>query len=115
MLLLIGDKITGHIKEGGLLSGLRNLLPAHNDLPMTRMVASVLDPPYNTSPSQSAMSGGGEEEMLLFDPKSLRANSGQYSARTSFQEAIVFMVGGGSIVEYQNLQEYAQVNITINE
>ncbi|KAI9598646.1 Sec1-like protein [Syncephalis fuscata] len=106
-----GNKITGHIKEGGLLSGLRNLLPTHNDLPMTRMVSSVLDPPYNTSPSQSAMSGnGGDEELLFFDPKSLRGpnSSGATTARNSFQEAIVFVVGGGSIVEYQNLQEYAQ-------
>ncbi|RKP27345.1 Sec1-like protein [Syncephalis pseudoplumigaleata] len=109
-----GTKITGHIKEGGLLSGLRNLLPTHNDLPMTRVVSGVLDPSSysGASPSQSAMGAGGgdgDEELLYFDPKSLRGPGQSLStSRTSFQDAIVFMVGGGSIVEYQNLQEYAQ-------
>ena len=28
---------------------------------------------------------------------------------TPFKEAIVFVVGGGNFVEYQNLQEYAKV------
>jgi hypothetical protein len=75
------------------------------------MVSGVLDPSYSSSSSQSAMSGSSDEELLYLDPKSLRGPSQSASSmRTSFQDAIVFMVGGGSVIEYQNLQEYAQVS-----
>ncbi|RKP07225.1 Sec1-like protein [Thamnocephalis sphaerospora] len=104
-----GTKLTGHIREGGLLSGLRNLLPTRNDLPLTRMVASVLDPPYSSSPSQGGTGGMASEDIMLhLDPKALRAG-GPPPARTGFQEAVVFVVGGGCMVEHLNLQEYAEV------
>jgi len=32
----------------------------------------------------------------------------QYQKNTPFKEAIVFIVGGGNYVEYQNLQDYSK-------
>lgn len=61
----------------------------------------------------SALGLGGnsmsDDEFLFFDPKaSARAGAAGNAprpGRVSYQEAIVFMVGGGNYVEYQNLQE----------
>ncbi|CAB4422600.1 unnamed protein product [Rhizophagus irregularis] len=50
------------------------------------------------------------EDYLYFDPKMARSSSTnkQSKSKISFQEGIVFVVGGGNYIEYQNLQEYAQ-------
>lgn len=68
---------------------------------MTRIIESIMEP------------GGGanetNEDFLYFDPKVSRASNAKMPrTRTPFQEAIVFVVGGGNYVEYQNLNEYAQ-------
>ncbi|KAF9580415.1 Vesicle trafficking between the ER and Golgi [Lunasporangiospora selenospora] len=105
----IGNKLSDHIGSGGLgggfenlLSGVKNLLPTKKDLPMTRIVESIMEP---------GGSGANEtnEDFLYFDPKVSRASNARMPrTRTPFQEAIVFVVGGGNYVEYQNLSEYAQ-------
>ncbi|KAG0089323.1 Vesicle trafficking between the ER and Golgi [Podila epicladia] len=104
----IGNKLSDHIGSGGLgggfenlLSGVKNFLPSKKDLPMTRVIESIMEP------------GGGanetNEDFLYFDPKVSRASNAKMPrTRTPFQEAIVFVVGGGNYVEYQNLNEYAQ-------
>ncbi|KAF9414857.1 Vesicle trafficking between the ER and Golgi [Podila epigama] len=104
----IGNKLSDHIGSGGLgggfenlLSGVKNFLPSKKDLPMTRIIESIMEP------------GGGanetNEDFLYFDPKVSRASNAKMPrTRTPFQEAIVFVVGGGNYVEYQNLNEYAQ-------
>ena len=84
-----------------LLAGVKNFLPTKKDLPMTRIIESIMEP------------GGGvnetNEDFLYFDPKVSRASNAKMPrTRTPFQEAIVFVVGGGNYVEYQNLNEYAQ-------
>jgi len=48
------------------------------------------------------------EEYRYLDPKSLRGGSEVPRAKTPFTDAVVFMVGGGNYIEYQNLQEYAR-------
>jgi hypothetical protein len=48
----------------------------------------------------------GVENYLYFDPK-FPPNSAPRK-NTPFREAIVFMIGGGNYIEYQNLQEYAK-------
>ncbi|KAG0005829.1 Vesicle trafficking between the ER and Golgi [Entomortierella chlamydospora] len=104
----IGNKLSDHLGSGGLgggfenlLAGVKNFLPAKKDLPMTRIIESIMEP------------GGGanetNEDFLYFDPKVSRASNAKMPrTRTPFQEAIVFVVGGGNYVEYQNLNEYAQ-------
>lgn len=98
------------MKEGGLggsfenlLSGVKNLLPSRKELTLTKIVTSIISPTGDTTET---------DDYLHFDPKLSRSASGGKAPKNKvgFQEAIVFVVGGGNYVEYQNLQEYAQVS-----
>ncbi|KAG0312211.1 Vesicle trafficking between the ER and Golgi [Dissophora globulifera] len=105
----IGNKLSDHLGSGGLgggfenlLAGVKNFLPAKKDLPMTRIIESIMEPGGSGSSNET------NEEFLYFDPKVSRASNAKMPrTRTPFQEAIVFVVGGGNYVEYQNLNEYA--------
>ncbi|KAF9281810.1 Vesicle trafficking between the ER and Golgi [Mortierella alpina] len=104
----IGNKLSDHLGSGGLgggfenlLAGVKNFLPAKKDLPMTRVIESIMEP--------GGVANETNEDFLYFDPKVSRASNAKMPrTRTPFQEAIVFVVGGGNYVEYQNLNEYAQ-------
>ena len=108
----------------GLLSGIKNFLPANKDLTLTKITESLMDP---QNASSSAISK--TESYLYFDPRSanargtlppasqarnqqgtvgrgIEASFGQ--RRQGFSEAIVFTVGGGSMDEYSNLQEWTK-------
>lgn len=54
------------------------------------------------------------DDYRYFDPKLVRQNEGGSGAipksRAPYQDGIVFMVGGGTYAEYQNLVDYAKVN-----
>lgn len=116
-----------------LISGVKNFLPADRDLTVTKIVESVMDP---SSASSSAIAK--TENYLYFDPRSanargtmpppsaLRSGSGANAPggmpgapgtgqsatfgqrRQGFTEAVVFTVGGGSMEEYGNLQEWVE-------
>ncbi|KAL7752749.1 Vesicle trafficking between the ER and Golgi [Sorochytrium milnesiophthora] len=104
----LGNKLTENLKEGNLtsaystlLGSVKNLLPISRDLPITRAVESI-------------MSGSGDtnDEYLLFDPRTKRDAGSNRNVmqtgnrnRAGYDEAIVFVVGGGGYVEYQNLME----------
>lgn len=50
------------------------------------------------------------EEYLWLDPKATRSKSpSRQKTPQLFNEAIVFVVGGGNYLEYQNLCEYSKV------
>lgn len=51
------------------------------------------------------------EDYHYFDPKQLKLSEIPRN-RAPFQEAIVFVVGGGNYIEYQNLVDYAKVSIS---
>lgn len=98
------------MKEGGLggsfdnlLSGVKNLLPARKELVISKIVGDIMNPPQN-EPSKA-------DDYLYFDPKLSRNSRALRQHKASFQEAIVFVVGGGNYVEYQNLQEIANVSM----
>jgi hypothetical protein len=131
------SRLTSTLKESGvganfenLISGVKNFLPANRDLTVTKITESIMDP---QGASSSAIAK--TENYLYFDPKSanargtmpppsaarkgeqmpgglgghgpgLQASFGQ--RRQRFDEAIVFTVGGGSMDEYGNLQEWAK-------
>ncbi|KAK7746330.1 Vesicle trafficking between the ER and Golgi [Cytospora paraplurivora] len=116
-----------------IIGGLKNFLPENRDLTTTKIVESIMDP---SSASSSAIAK--TENYLYFDPRSDRARgtmpppstlrSGAGSApgampggvpaggsgasfgqrRQGFSEAVVFTVGGGSMDEYGNLQEWVK-------
>jgi len=49
------------------------------------------------------------KDFRYFDPKILRAvDSNVARNRSPFQEAVVFVVGGGNYIEYQNLVDYVK-------
>lgn len=116
-----------------LISGVKNFLPANRDLTVTKITESIMDP---AGASSSAIAK--TEGYLYFDPRSANARGtmpppsaaraqqqtggmpgglgslgpgtgatfGQ--RRQGFSEAVVFTVGGGSMDEYGNLQEWAK-------
>ncbi|KAI8984658.1 Sec1-like protein [Mycotypha africana] len=108
----IGNKLSDRLKEGGLgggfgnlLSGVKNLLPTRRELAVSKIVSDIISPPQNHETSKAS-------DYLYFDPKVSKKSStiSPRQTRVSFQEAIVFVVGGGNYVEYQNLQELATQN-----
>ncbi|KAF1813746.1 snare docking complex subunit [Eremomyces bilateralis CBS 781.70] len=129
----MSTRFTDRFKEVGisanfenLISGVKNFLPADKDFTLTKITESLMDP-QNASSSAIAKT----ENYLFFDPRSstargivptasqarsqapgapgvsrgIEASFGQ--RRQGFAEAIVFTVGGGSMDEYGNLQEWA--------
>jgi hypothetical protein len=130
------SRLTSTLKESGvganfenLISGVKNFLPANRDLTVTKITESIMDP---QGASSSAIAK--TENYLYFDPKSANArgtqpppsaarkgeqmpggmghtpgiNASFGMRRQQFSEAIVFTVGGGSMDEYGNLQEWAK-------
>ncbi|KAL1653799.1 Vesicle trafficking between the ER and Golgi [Didymella pomorum] len=127
----LSSRVTEKFKEAGLntnfegvMSGIKNFLPTNTDLTLTKITESLMDP---QNASSSAISK--TESYLYFDPRSANARGTLPPAsvsrnqqntvgrgieatfgqrRQGFNEAIVFTVGGGSMDEYGNLQEWAK-------
>ena len=124
------DKITStalgnvNVNLEALVSGVKNLMPVNKDLTVTKIVESIMDPP---AASSSAIAK--TENYLYFDPRSAHARGtpGQPTSaptsrpntssgaqpsfgqrRQGYNEAIVFAIGGGSMDEYGNLQEWVK-------
>lgn len=82
----------------GLLAGVKSLLPSTEDVPVTKIVRALMD--NRPDPPQSI------QRYITLDPKQSRD---QRTAGTQpFHDAIVFMVGGGNYVEFQNLENFAR-------
>ncbi len=90
-----------------LAGNVKNLLPLKSDLPVTSIVKDLMA--NSISPAQAASAPVSEvnnvSKYLYFDPRSDATNPPRN--RTPFKEAIVFVVGGGNYVEFQNLQDFA--------
>jgi hypothetical protein len=100
------SRITDRLKDGklsegfgSLISGVRNLLPASKDLPITKVVESVLEPP-------STASAAVTDDYLYFDPRATRGSLSRPPKRNTYEEAVIFTVGGGNFSEYGNLQDW---------
>ncbi|KAL4895323.1 Sec1-like protein [Aspergillus ambiguus] len=132
----LSNRLTDRITSGALganfdslISGVKNFLPANKDLTLTKITESIMDP---ASASSSAIAK--TENYLYFDPRSANARGAMPPAsasrnaqspsgmgasgpgtgasfgqrRQAFNEAIVFTVGGGSMDEYGNLQDWVR-------
>ncbi|SPN97354.1 related to SLY1 protein [Cephalotrichum gorgonifer] len=117
-----------------LIGGIKNFLPANRDLTVTKIIESIMDPSAasgtaiaktenylyfdprsanarGTMPPPSSLRSGGANP-----PGGLPGAAGVSNApgtgasfgqrRQGFTEAVVFTVGGGSMEEYGNLQEW---------
>ncbi|KAK4701611.1 sec1 family domain-containing protein 1, partial [Phenoliferia sp. Uapishka_3] len=107
----LSNRFTDRLRDGGiggvglenLISGVKNFLPARKDFTITRLVEALMDPP-----SASTQALQDTDDYLLFDPRAGRtARPAANRGRQTFNESIVFVVGGGSYVEFTNLGEYA--------
>lgn len=121
-----------------LIGGIKNFLPANRDLTITKIVESIMDPSTASSsaiaktenylyfdprsanargitmpPASAVRSGaagppGGMPGAGAGGAPGTGASFGQ--RRQGFTEAVVFTVGGGSMEEYGNLQEWVARN-----
>ncbi|GAA6043738.1 hypothetical protein JCM8097_000502 [Rhodosporidiobolus ruineniae] len=116
----LSNRLTDRLRETGvanvagldnLVSNIKNFLPARKDFPVTRLVEALMDP--STASTQALQD---TDDYLLFDPRSggrsaRPAAATQGRGRQTYHDAIVFVVGGGSLVEHGNLGEYVQRSI----
>ncbi|CCK67956.1 syntaxin-binding protein KNAG_0A02670 [Huiozyma naganishii CBS 8797] len=89
-------------KVGNIISGIKNLLPEKKTIPITNVVEAIVDP---TNSSQKNLET--TDNYLYIDPKITRGSHTKKPKRQTYNKAIVFVVGGGNYLEYQNLQEWA--------
>ncbi|CAH2328273.1 sec1 family domain-containing 1 isoform X1 [Pelobates cultripes] len=80
-----------------VMEGVKNLVLKQQNLPVTRVLDNLMEVKSNPD----------TDEYRYFDPKMLRGNDSSVPRnKNPFQEAIVFVVGGGNYIEYQNLVDY---------
>jgi len=86
-----------------LLDNLKSALASDHVPPVVAAVSALMEQRANPE----------TDSYLYLDPRSSKRGDSRPAAtsgpRRSFQSAIVFMVGGGSMVEYLQLQQYARV------
>ncbi|CAH1791865.1 unnamed protein product [Owenia fusiformis] len=81
------------------MEGVKNLVVKRHNLPVTRIADNLLE----------MRSSQETDDYRYFDPKLLRGSDSSIPRnRSPFQDAIVFMVGGGNYIEYQNLMDYSK-------
>ncbi|XP_065833308.1 sec1 family domain-containing protein 1-like [Oscarella lobularis] len=82
-----------------VMEGVKNLVIGERHLPVTRVVDALME----------AKGTPEVENYRYFDPKLLRTTETAAPKNAStFSEALVFVVGGGNLIEYLNLSSYAK-------
>ncbi|XP_062824310.1 sec1 family domain-containing protein 1 [Anolis carolinensis] len=80
-----------------VMEGVKNLVLKQQNLPVTRILDNLMEMKSNPE----------TDDYRYFDPKMLRGTDSSIPRnKNPFQEAIVFVVGGGNYIEYQNLIDY---------
>lgn len=72
-------------------------------LPITKLTESLMD---NQNKAE-------KDEFLCIDPEVFNTNENSETTKPYFNEAVVFVIGGGNYFEYQNLMEFAKVSFRI--
>ncbi len=99
-----------------VMEGVKNLVVKKHNLPVTKIVEELMEVAVKQvfremrnyrSLLFQIRPGQHQEEFLYLDPKILKGGDGVPRAKNPFQEAVVFMVGGGNYIEYQNLMDFA--------
>uniref|UniRef100_A0A7N8XBK9 Sec1 family domain-containing protein 1 n=1 Tax=Mastacembelus armatus TaxID=205130 RepID=A0A7N8XBK9_9TELE len=82
-----------------VMEGVKHLVLKQHNLPVTRILDNLME--MKSHPET--------DDYRYFDPKMLRGSESSIPRnKNPFQEAIVFVVGGGNYIEYQNLVDYAK-------
>uniref|UniRef100_A0A6B2EKA0 Protein sly1 homolog n=1 Tax=Phlebotomus kandelakii TaxID=1109342 RepID=A0A6B2EKA0_9DIPT len=87
-----------------VMEGVKNLVVKRHSLPVTKITEQLME----------CRSGGEIEDYVYLDPKLLKGGEQAPKNRAPFQDAIVFIVGGGNYIEYQNLVDYIKQKQTSN-
>lgn len=59
-------------------------------------------------------SGADVDDYLYLDAKLLKGGDVAPKSRAPFQDAIIFVIGGGNYIEYQNLVDFIKVSRDVN-
>ncbi|CCF59603.1 hypothetical protein KAFR_0H01940 [Kazachstania africana CBS 2517] len=89
-------------KVGSLISGIKKLLPEKKTIPITNVVEAIMDPLNSSQKNLEAT-----DSYIYIDPRITRGAHTKKPKRQSYNKSVVFVVGGGNYLEYQNLQEWA--------
>ncbi|XP_066244847.1 protein sly1 homolog [Euwallacea similis] len=84
-----------------VMEGVKNLVVKRHNLPVTKIVDHLME--FKNSQET--------DEYHYLDPKQLKLTEIPKN-RSPFQDAVVFIVGGGNYIEYQNLVDYAKAKTT---
>uniref|UniRef100_A0A914M2I0 Uncharacterized protein n=1 Tax=Meloidogyne incognita TaxID=6306 RepID=A0A914M2I0_MELIC len=105
-----------------VMEGVKNLVPKKHSLPLTKMIEQLTEVKVSggmqsvtgLSVGGSSNSLDGADEFRVFDPK-LTQGSIKDGLRSTYPvvDVIVFVVGGGNYVEYQNVIEWAKTKPSI--
>ncbi|GMM34255.1 syntaxin-binding protein [Saccharomycopsis crataegensis] len=98
--LFDGSTLTSGV--GSIISGLKTLLPEKQTMPITNLVESIMEPARANQVTLNTT-----DDYLYFDPTIVRGNHSKLPKRSTYHQSVVFVVGGGNYLEYQNLQEWA--------
>ncbi|CAN3373535.1 hypothetical protein DIURU_001477 [Diutina rugosa] len=92
----------GRISEGltSIASKVKSFIPEKRELPVTKVVQALMDP--QTAPQDTLQV---TDNYVYFDPKT---RGSKQPKRSTYNESMVFMIGGANYYEYQNLQEWAE-------
>uniref|UniRef100_A0A0K0DE99 Sec1 family domain-containing protein 1 n=1 Tax=Angiostrongylus cantonensis TaxID=6313 RepID=A0A0K0DE99_ANGCA len=100
-----------------VMEGVKNLVPKKHNLPLTRMVDSLVTPPSSSSVGINHMMGASQpsesSELCYLDPKIMHTisrdtSNAVRSRQPPPQDIMLFVIGGGNYVEYQNLVDYGK-------
>lgn len=104
-----------------VMEGVKNLVPKEHNLPLTKLIDSLNTPPSSAGISSAVninqMMGGSsqapdiDETHLFFDPKLMHQPTKEtvtMARQQVAQDVVLFVVGGGNYVEYQNLVDYGK-------
>lgn len=81
-----------------VMEGVKNLVVKKHNLPVTKIVDELME---SRQSSQA-------DDYCYLDPKLLKPTEQMPKNRPTFQDVIVFIVGGGNYIEYQNLVDYVK-------
>ncbi|XP_034171598.1 sec1 family domain containing Slh [Osmia lignaria lignaria] len=81
-----------------VMEGVKNLVVKKHNLPVTKIVDELME---SRQSSQT-------DDYCYLDPKQLKHTEQMPKNRPTFQDVIVFIVGGGNYIEYQNLVDYVK-------
>ncbi|XP_053693499.1 protein sly1 homolog [Sabethes cyaneus] len=85
-----------------VMEGVKNLVVKRHNLPVTKITEQLME----------CRAGGEVDDYLYLDPKLLKGGDVVPKNRAPFQDAVVFMIGGGNYIEYQNLVDFIRTKQT---